>query len=243
MWPPGWDSLESVKRASSAIELTTIACWALMLTCEVVAHFWRKYARRLEVMAVVAIGIAILGEYAGYRYDHRKEDLYDSRTEAITRQFQAKLLSEQQRADQLAKEAEEAEHKAQAAENADAVRSLTAAQISTLKSLLAPAAPQELYFVCSPDSEAQAYFRELAAALSGAGWKIENYPYNWGRFDLFTPGVQIWVGDAHHAPRGAAVLQAALKKIGVDAPGANFIMLTGPDKDKFALYVGPQRRK
>jgi len=147
-----------------------------MLTCEVIAHCWSKYARRLEIVAVFAIGVAVLGEYAGYRYDHRKEDLYDSRTGAITRQFQAKLLSEQQRADQLTKEAEEAERKAQEAEDADVGRSLTTKQVSALVSLLTPAAPQELYFVCSPDSEAQRYFRQLAAALGDAGWKIEDYP-------------------------------------------------------------------
>jgi hypothetical protein len=117
-------------------------------------------------------------------------------------------------------------------------RTLSEEQKSSLQALLKSGAPQELYFVCAPDVESTRFGDEIISVLNAAGWKTVMHPYNWGSMEHQSEGVQIWVADVKKpAPNGAVILQLALKKIGVDAVGAEFFMI---EEGKFALYVGLQ---
>jgi flagellar hook-basal body complex protein FliE len=195
-------------------------------------------------------------EHLVNQYNHRKDVLYENRENAITQSFTQQLQSATADAqdarnkasdftDKLKKatdDARDAQSRAAIAQaetdehrKQNAYRELTAQQQQTLLSLLKPSAPQELYFVCSPDPESQHYFTELSSVLTSAGWKLEMHPYNWGTLQTYPVGVQVWVGDAKNTPRGASVLQSALTKIGVEAPGWEFFMLEKQEKFAFTL--------
>jgi hypothetical protein len=120
----------------------------------------------------------------------------------------------------------------------NAQRHITADQRARILPLLKAAGPQELFFVCSPDPESQAYFNELAQMFHEARWEFVPHPPNWGTTELYPQGVQILVATLDtDVPHVVLNLQGALKTGGIDAPASRFIMMP---PQKFALYVGPK---
>jgi hypothetical protein len=117
-----------------------------------------------------------------------------------------------------------------------AFRTLTEEQKATLLSLLKADAPQELYFLSDPDPESTSFGDQISGGLNAAGWKTVGHPYNWGTVEHYPEGVELMIADVSKpAPRGAAVLQGALKKVGIQANGVSFVMV---GEGKFALFVG-----
>jgi hypothetical protein len=257
MMLPGWDSLDAVKRMVAALEVTTLIFWVLLVLLEIVARSWQRFARVFDVCALIAFAFAVSGEVISHKYNRRKETLYEAREQGLTKEFAEKLREANNDAKKAREENQQAKEDAQKAATlsalaqqqasaaqaqADALkreqtpRTLSKEQRATLLELLKPEAPQELYFVCAPDPESTGYGDEITSVLSAAGWKTVVHPYNWGTLEHYTEGVQIWVADVKKpVPRGAAMLQVALKKIGVDAEGASFFMI---EEGKFGLYVG-----
>jgi hypothetical protein len=261
---PGWDSLESVKRIVSALEVTTLVFWVLLVLFEIVARLWKKFARLFDVLALIAFAVAVSGEVVGHEYSHRKEALYDARELALTDSFSQKLQKAnedaqkardnvQQSHDDAQRANQDAQHAAASSALAEqraadaqsqledlkrqqAPRTLTEKQKNLLFSLLKPEGPQELYFVSAPDPESQGYADEISSVLNSAGWKTSVHPYNWGTIERYPEGVEILLSDVKKpAPRGAAVLQGALKTIGVEANGVSFGMV---GEGQFALFIG-----
>jgi hypothetical protein len=251
---PGWDSLDSVRRIASAVQVTTLIFWGLLVLCEAVAHFWRKANRVFSVLALVAFAIAVSGEWIEYKYDGRKEALHDALDTALTNDFNKRLQTARDDAEKARSDAQHsadnashAQQKATAAEQdaeklkqQQGYRELTEDQKTQLIALLRPYAPQQVYFVSAPDAEATEYADEISSALNSAGWKTVGPQYNWGTMTHQGEGVWVQVSDVGKpAPRGAAVLQTALKKIGIDANGGSFPMV---GENGFLLYVGLRPR-
>ena len=251
---PDWDSLDSVKRIVSAVHVTTLIFWGLLVLCEAVAHFWRKAHRVFSVLALVAFAVAVSGEWIGYKYDGRKEALHDAHDTALTDDFNKRLQAEHDDAEKARRDAQhsadsasQAQQKATVAEqdaeklrDQQGYRELKEDQKTKLIALLRPYAPQQVYFFSAPDAEATEYGDEIASALNAAGWKTVGPQYNWGTITHQGEGVWVEVGDVSKpAPRGAAVLQIALKKIGIDANGSSFPMV---GEGGFLLYVGLRPR-
>jgi hypothetical protein len=114
-------------------------------------------------------------------------------------------------------------------------RHLSEDQKTKLASLLKAAAPQELYFVSAPDAETTYFSSEILSVLASAGWQVVPHPPNWGTIERQGQGLFIMVADVNKVPRGAAVLQQALKQIGIEATGQTFVMVP---TDKFGIYLG-----
>jgi hypothetical protein len=115
-------------------------------------------------------------------------------------------------------------------------RHLSESQKAKLASLLRADSPQEFYFLCAPDAETTYFSNEILNVLESAGWKAVPHPPNWGTIERSGVGVLILVHDVTQpVSRGAIVLQQALKEIGIEAPGSNFLMAPN---DKITLYVG-----
>jgi hypothetical protein len=257
VWP-GWDSLESVKKYSSLSEGTAIVLLLMAVLFELIALFWEKREKLFALLGLAALVLLAADEYVVNQYNHRKDALYEQSEIDIREGFTQKLqkaVTDAQDADAKASgfsdklkkandDAKDARNKAVLAEaqaeevrQANAYRTLSPQQKETLLTALKAAGPETLYFICSPDPESQQYFSELSGVLTSAGWKLEMHPYNWGTIETYPSGVQVWVSDPNDAPRGAAMLQAALKKVDVDAQGLKFFMMK---KDNFTLYVGPK---
>jgi hypothetical protein len=258
---PGWDSLDSVKQIASTLRVGTLCCWAALVVCEIVAHVWKKKERLFNVLALIAFAVAVAGEFAQYKYDNRKDALYDAQQQALTKDFNTKLQQAnsdaqnaktdaqqaQGKAQQSASDADQAQQRATAAEQEAATlkyqqgyRELTDDQKTKLVAFLKPYAPQKYFYICAPDAEATQYGDEIVSALKSAGWDATGPAYNWGTITHQGEGVTIQVSDVSQpAPKGAAALQTALRNVGIDANGGSFPMV---GKDGFLLYVGLRPR-
>ncbi|HVA94943.1 MAG TPA: hypothetical protein VNI36_08580 [Candidatus Dormibacteraeota bacterium] len=248
---PGWDSLDSV------IHVTTLCFWGALVACEVVAHVWHRKRHIFNVLALIAFAVAVVGEVADYKYDGRKQGLYDAQEQSLTNYFNSKLQKNNTVAQNAKAEAQqahsEAQHSADDANQAHQLASAAEQETRTLKyeqgyrelsedqkaqliAFLKPYAPQKYYFICAQDAEATEYADEIVEALKSAGWEAVGPGYNWGTITHQGEGVWVEVSDVNKpAPHGAAVLQMALRKVGIDAGGASFPMV---GEDGFLLYVG-----
>jgi hypothetical protein len=257
MTPPGWNSLDSVKHIESAIHVITLCFWAALVVCEVVAHIWDGKRRVFNVLALFAFALAVVGEAADYKYDDRKQTLFDAQEQSLKNDFNSKLQkanadaqnakAEAQQAQSAAQhsadDASQVQQRASAAEQEAATlkyqqgyRELTEDQKTQLIAFLKPYAPQKYYFICAPDAEATEYGDAIVDVLKSAGWEAMGQTYNWGTITHEGEGVLVMVRDVNKpAPLGAAALQTALRKVGIDAGGGNFPMV-GPDG--LLLYVG-----
>jgi hypothetical protein len=102
-------------------------------------------------------------------------------------------------------------------------RHLSDDQKDKLVSVLKVAAPQELYFISAPDAETTYFSNEILSVLQSAGWNVVPHPPNWGTIDRQGQGLFIMVADLNKPPRGAIVLQQALKQVGIDSSGQTFV--------------------
>jgi hypothetical protein len=225
--------------------------------CEVVAHVWDRKKQIFNVLALIAFAVAVLGEVADYKYDGRKQGLYDAEEQSLTNDFNSRLqkanaIAQNARADaeqaqsaaqQSADNASQAQQRANVAEQEAATlkyeqgyRELSKDQRAQLIAILKPYAPQKYYFVCAPDAETTEYADEIVDALKSAGWEAIGLGSNWGMITHQGEGVWVQVSDVSKpAPHGAVVLQTALRKVGIDAGGGSYPMV---GEDGFLLYVG-----
>jgi glucan phosphoethanolaminetransferase (alkaline phosphatase superfamily) len=97
---PGWDSLDSVKLIGSQVRSATLIFWALLVIFEVLASVWKKFSSRFTILALIAFGIAVTGEYVQSKYDSRKEELHDAREADIRKEYEQKLQSQDQQLQQ-----------------------------------------------------------------------------------------------------------------------------------------------
>jgi hypothetical protein len=114
-------------------------------------------------------------------------------------------------------------------------RHLSEEQRIKLLSLLKVPAPQELYFVSAPDAETTYFGNDILSALDSAGWKVVPHPPNWGTIEHQGVGMFILVADVTKPPREAVLLQQALREVGIEANGQNFVMMP---VNKFGIYIG-----
>jgi hypothetical protein len=95
---PGWDSLDSVKTFGSYVRAVTLYFWALLVSFDVAAHFWKRCSRFFTVLAFVAFASAVAGELVQNMYDQRKEDLHDFREATLKGQLDKVTLQSEEEA-------------------------------------------------------------------------------------------------------------------------------------------------
>lgn len=237
---PGWNDLDSAKRMASEIDVGTILGWSFTLIFEGLARFWKKFSHLFDVLALVAFALAISGEWVGHKYGQREDFLYNQQQQETTQAFQAEFNGEDAKLKKAEGDASDAESQLQELKRDQAGRVLTSRQRSVLLAQLKAIPPQHLYFVCSPDPESEAYLNQLSVVFRKVGWQVGPAGIQLGfRLGTYVTGLRILVKDPKAAPLGAAALQAALRKAGIDAPGmGSFPFLIG--KEEFALYIGPK---
>jgi hypothetical protein len=239
---PGWDSLETVKVFAARTEVTTLCFWVLLVLFEIVARSWKRLAKVFDVLALFAFALAVSGEIVEYKYNHRKEALYEAREQSLSAEFHSKLEKANEDAQTARDDSTTAQRDASAAQreagelrHQQTGRALSETQKAELLSLLKSESHQEMYFISAPDSESQTFADELSAVFNEAGWKTNYPPYNWGTTQHYPVGLAILVADPKNAPPGAVVLQRSLKKIGIESNGLPFEMVPA---GKFGLFVG-----
>ena len=74
---PDWNSLDSVRRAHSDLEVTALVFFALLVVCEALVHLSddKKTERRFEKISIVFFAIAVLAEIVAYPYGQRNDTL------------------------------------------------------------------------------------------------------------------------------------------------------------------------
>ncbi len=250
---PGWNAIQSVKQIASITEVTTLVFWGLLVALEITARLWKRFSRLFDILALVSFAMAVSGEIVSHQYNSRKETLHEANEQAIRSDFSQKLQlandaanKARADADQYRQKIDAAQQKATEVQSAfndlkerDSYRTLNPTQTATLLSMLKQAPPQELYFIFAPDPESQSFGNELSRVLTAAGWKLAVHPYNWGTIETYPTGLRIYVTDVKNAPKGAAILQASLKKAGFESEGVSFAMV---GQGHFALYAGPKPR-
>jgi hypothetical protein len=92
---PGWESLETAKRASGIVQVSTLMCWGILVVCETIGHFWRKRERLLNVMALCAFALAVGGEIVSFEYAGRQNALHEAKEEKIRNDATAQIKKAQ----------------------------------------------------------------------------------------------------------------------------------------------------
>jgi hypothetical protein len=74
---PDWNSLDSVRRAHSDLDLAALVFFALLVLFDVLAHFseGKKRERLLEKIGLCFFAVAVLAEIAAYKYGQRNDAL------------------------------------------------------------------------------------------------------------------------------------------------------------------------
>lgn len=74
---PNWNSLDSVRRAHSDLELAGLVFFALLVVAEAVAHNSKQEERKhlFDSIGIWFFAIAVLCEIAGYWYGQRNDAL------------------------------------------------------------------------------------------------------------------------------------------------------------------------
>jgi hypothetical protein len=214
IWLPGWDSMEAAAK-------------------------WHK---GFEIAGFVALGLLLLFEILTY--------LYSNRWDALNVQFQLAAaqtrLQQEQIADQR-RDAEIAEARRQANEARDAqqvaqqkidaltaTRTLTDQQEQVLIKALSPYKGAEIIIRnAQGNKECQDYADQFRHVFQQSGWTLARAPF---RIVIHEgENVQMMVGNIMNPPQRAIAIQAALKEIGIEAPG-NLDESVGPDVVQ--LYIG-----
>lgn len=76
---PDWNSLDSVRRAHSSLELWSIWLFAVLVVCDVMAHLVednrKALAKNLERIGLCCFAVAVIAELGAYKYGERNDEL------------------------------------------------------------------------------------------------------------------------------------------------------------------------
>jgi hypothetical protein len=208
---PGWESLESVKTIDSMVQIATLAFWCLLVIFEIVAVAWKKRATFFTVLALGALAIAVSGEIVHFKYDNRKEILYEVREAAANELIQ-----------ELRKH--------------EIPRTLTQDEKQRFVATLKTGKPHRITVRNAPDLESQNYADQLSDALREAGWTLNPPPF--AMLTHSVPGIVIMVNDVKVPEHEAGLLQFAFKSIGVEANGVG--APSSVAAGEMVLWVGPK---
>jgi hypothetical protein len=77
IWLPDWDSLDSVRRVHSDLEIAALVFFALLVVCEALAHLSddKKKERRFDKIGIAFFALAVLAEIVAYPYGQRNDEL------------------------------------------------------------------------------------------------------------------------------------------------------------------------
>lgn len=229
MWP-GWNDLEAIKTVSSRVADITVGFWVAMAVLEILAVFPTRFKKRLAGAGLVAFLLAVSGEVAERRYEHRKDALYEEHEANTARQLNAKIDAANTKAqaaqalnDAAERNASAAQKTAQAAQaEADvlrreqAPRALTPEQQRKLSSYLSkcPSGAFEINASIN-ENDARPYAEQIASIFRNTGWqvKINN--------SMFTgpdvSGLWLTIQDPKRPPQTAVDLYNALTAAGVSS--------------------------
>ncbi len=223
---PGWNSLDSITRIGNTVQVGTLCCWGCLVLFEAIAHFWKKKAALFTVLALLAFGLAVVGEIGNYKYGVRKERLHEDSEKALKRN-----------ADDANKKATTAQAELDRLRDEMKWREVTKEQKALLRSKLSPFKGTTLMMIemTAGGYETEHYAQEIAEAIKSAGWTVgtnAGFHEGQGRYDL-----TVVVNDKLH-PRAATVLLDALKR-------ARFPDVEGEanpnlSKDQIELVVRPK---
>ena len=191
---PGWNSLDSVKRIDSHIQIVTLLFWALLVVCEIIGVAWKKRTKLFNILALCAFAIAVLGEGIHYRYDDRKEALHDAREASLSANY-LKGISE---------------IKANTTPIPD--RHLTVDQVELLKKVAA-GFPKQLVRILYTigNSESRTYAEEFGRVLGAQNWQVQGMMPAEFNFK----GLGIAAQDTTAVPEAAEAIAQALETKGI----------------------------
>jgi uncharacterized membrane protein len=77
MFIPGWNSLDSVRRVHSDLELIAVVFFALLVLFEVLAFLEKEHTKKtlLEKIGLWFFAVAVLAELIAYPYGQRNDTL------------------------------------------------------------------------------------------------------------------------------------------------------------------------
>jgi hypothetical protein len=201
-----------------------------------------RWHRAYEIAGFVALGLLLLFEILSYIYGNRRDTL--------SVEIELKAAQTRQRDDQLAnqrRDAEIAEARRQANEARDAqaaaqqkidtltaTRTLSDDQKRALIKALSPYKGSEIIIRSAQgNKECQDYADQFRQVFQQSGWTFPRAP-----FRIVThegENVQILVANTVKPPPRAVAIQAALKEIGIEAPGS---LDNSVEADVVQLYIG-----
>jgi hypothetical protein len=84
---------------NTLLKVGPIICWAIAIGSEYVIQIWPRRKKLLNVVAACLFALALIGEYASYRYDEAREAelqaVVDSQGIPETKWFMAKDAEQQ----------------------------------------------------------------------------------------------------------------------------------------------------
>jgi hypothetical protein len=265
---PDWNSLDSVRRAHSDLELAAIVFFALLVVMEALAHSSKDEKRKhlFDTVGIWFFAVAVICELLAYRYGQRDDFLsasviisLDTKAgDAFTRASQADDLAQSasgvagdaeikaKGADSAAldahKEAKWAFDLATNAANALAPRALTDAQVKTVAGKLSTFVGQPFTVTAYWDSrESMGIANQIFSALEIAGWAYSDEGSQ-SRMLGGEIGVMVWTHPKADArtQEAAQALIAALNAEGIEA-SARTQNPQNPISNTIGVNVGAKR--
>lgn len=94
-WRPDWNSIDSVRRAHSNLEITALIFFALLVIAEVVAHLAKtdRIKHAFETAGIVLFAIAVSAEIAAYPYGQRNDTLSEHAIVSLDNRAQSALTA------------------------------------------------------------------------------------------------------------------------------------------------------
>jgi hypothetical protein len=253
---PGWNSLDSVRSIDSVVQIVTLCFWSLLVLFEAIAFGWKKRSALFTILALVSFAVAVGGEAVHYKYDHRKEVLYDARENDLKSQHERELQKARDDAQSSAESARAAERETAVAKREseqgrlleqqandqlaalkakETPRTISEDQRRKILTALKGTKTREIIVLYASDLESQNYADQIIGILKEAGWTVPPPP-----FRLIThsvPGVVIMVHDVKVPEPEAAQLQFAFKTAGIDINGGTQPQVAA---GKLEMWVGPK---
>lgn len=217
---PGWDSIESVTKIHRFFEVGGIVCLGLLVVFEAFSYV---YGHRRDVLADDSQG------------ENIRQALDESKKEAarLKSEYELQMGTLKSEADAARTTQQETAKELAILKERNSPRSLGTIDREKLLAQLRMHKGYEIVVRHSPNLESQGFAEQISSTLVAAGWTLNPTPFRIIEKDA--TGLFIVVNDVKKAPEGAAVLQVALKSIGLVAIGlANPSVPDGT----FELYVG-----